>query len=203
MSCSSRRSVPFSDIVSYKQKTDWYSPGAPNITVRDADIFMLRDLKQMSSNSPVEWEKLSNAWLGKLFAAEHLFCFRIDGLDGPGVWNLALGSFEESAVIAWPGTFVQCGGGAQHQYFEFDQVERLTFRGVFDIEIITAIKMEWRSPAWQTNKKTWWFVSCSAVVLQWSREFFVDSGCQGGFLGFTIGCAATIAATHFGKCISR
>lgn len=46
---------------------------------------------------------MRNAWLGKLFAAEHLFCFRIDGLDGPGVWNLALGSFEESAVIAWPG----------------------------------------------------------------------------------------------------
>ena len=136
--CAAKRSIPFDKIVSTVQKTTWYSPGAPNLTVRDVDHHMLRDLKKLDPVNP-PWPLMKHAWLGKLCATEHLVCFRVGGLDDPDVWLLGLGCFHGSATMGWPGRLVEADG---HKYFDFDMdVDALVFRLVADVRRVQAVKL--------------------------------------------------------------
>ena len=76
-----RRSLPFGEIASTTQKTSWNSPGASNLTVRDADVALLRAVKLRCPEKP-PWEDLKQIRLNFLFEPDHLFIWRDAELDG-------------------------------------------------------------------------------------------------------------------------
>ena len=62
-------------------KTSWNSPGASNLTVRDADVALLRAVKLRCPEKP-PWEDLKQIRLNFLFEPDHLFIWRDAELDG-------------------------------------------------------------------------------------------------------------------------
>ena len=67
----STRSFDYTDIVSTKQATSYYSPSATDTNAPCIDPFLLRDLKAMGS----KWGLCGKAWLNKLVRGDHMICF--------------------------------------------------------------------------------------------------------------------------------
>ena len=142
-----RRSIPFADIVSTTQKVNYYSPGPPNLGVRHANTYVVTDLKPIQN-----FALFDQIGLGSLCATEYLFVFNDKRYDKSDVWNLALGNFDNSAVICWPGALNGCTKDIKW-WQHMTTIEQPVFRAftTIDPKFLRVIKLQWRSVAWQRN----------------------------------------------------
>ena len=89
--------LPFNEVVSSKQTPQWYSPGATNLPVCVADLWMLRECHTMQ-----DYKMCLHAWVGGIMEVEHKLIFNF---KGKSQWKyLALGPVKDSSVLTWPVT---------------------------------------------------------------------------------------------------
>ena len=98
---TTRRSLPFQEIVSTIAKCPYYSLGAYNYTVRDGDHAVRRDLRACK-------EEVADLWLGSLSQLEYLLIFKQPNSVG---YQLALGHIEGGVVLGWFGDVIDVGLG--------------------------------------------------------------------------------------------
>mmetsp|Transcript_110224 Transcript_110224/g.351305 ORF Transcript_110224/g.351305 Transcript_110224/m.351305 type:complete len:577 (+) Transcript_110224:1936-3666(+) len=112
---AANRSMNLAEVVGTSQTPSWYSPSATNMNVPIADLFMLRECKQLG-----DFELVNTAWLGEMVDVAHKVLFRSDQLHNPGVWMFRLLHFSWSGCLAWPGRLVRVAAGRDVFVWEAD-----------------------------------------------------------------------------------
>lgn len=144
------RSMPFQEVVGTAgSATSWPSPCAANLTARYADAALLRDL----SKQDAAYDLVEHAWFGELIKVEHSLLVRIEGFHEASVWYYGLGSFDSSAVLAWPGVLTTAPGSTW-QFWEprLDVKEPVMFALCELGDRVLACSVVWRSPMWQRRR---------------------------------------------------
>jgi hypothetical protein len=84
-------------MVSTSQRTDYYSPGPENWSVRYADLACLRVARAKKN-----FEILKTAWLGTFSRCKHHIVWRQNKENS---WYFAVLHFKDSAVLMVPATY--------------------------------------------------------------------------------------------------
>ena len=77
-----------------------------------------------------------------------MFCWKKVGLLEPEEWYLTAGHFENGGTIAVPGRLV---GDDGKKIFEPDYDQGVIVKATFSTAGVTAMKLAWRSPAYQAR----------------------------------------------------
>jgi len=141
------QTMPFEDVVTTSQNTNYYSPSATNATVRDADVWLLRRAAQFK-----DLHAIRNAWLGRLLDYRHELLYRYVDPTNVVSWVLPLTAFKDSAVACLQATLVPLPGSADTRV-EFKFQDQPIMLGVFKIDAETkAMPVRWRSWKWQWHR---------------------------------------------------
>ena len=137
-----------------------------------SDLTLLRDVHKAGNLNLVAATKFNC-----FFRARHGIVFRVPHRhDVEGVWSFAVEPLDTSAIITWPCKAVVLGAAATDTYFEFlKQDEEGGLMSLLDVRLVVAIKVKWRSPAYQRR--------------HWSPHFLTH---KLGHRIFTVGPEATI-----------
>lgn len=88
-------------LVSYSQKTPWYSPGAAKLPIAHLDLLVLREARERN-----RWHALGGLWCQAFFEADHNFLVRSASAsdDDGDIWFVPLKSASNGMVCLWPMT---------------------------------------------------------------------------------------------------
>lgn len=173
------RSLRFQDIVSSGSGVDWWSPCAQGLCAPAADLKLLADIAPNLLMA-------SCARLGKLFHIKHKFAFQTSGQAASSVvvWYLPLEAIDNSAVLAWHATKIQCSANGD-SYFSPDlTVSEPVLVSVVSLRDIKAQAFEWRSPVYQFRKHTTHFRDIPMGVRPLAvggKRTVVEIGVRAGF----------------------
>ena len=90
------QTIAHETIVSTQQKTSFYNPPATNLTVRYADLFMLRDLMERDN-----LRLCRTAWLGSIGDVSHRFVMQHKAPNGDIELLFPLHHFKDSGLLCF------------------------------------------------------------------------------------------------------
>lgn len=134
-------SFDFKGVCGTASSPSLYSAGVEAWCAPYAGLFMIEEAHRRQ-----DWSILSSAWLGRLLQGKHKVMFEVRN-EG---WFLALHSWADSCVVAWPVRRFWIDGYPASFYFElaFDgAVPRIL--PITTLDGLSACSFSWRSPAYQ------------------------------------------------------
>ena len=134
-------SIPFKDMVSTEQQTNWWSPGAKDMEAPTADLQMKRDLAS-------DFSQMRSSWLGGLFKMQHMFVFAKAGAATK--YYLPGTQIADSSVLCLP-LAKRSFPGSNAVWFQPMTAKQVCLVTVVDINDSSwvACRVSWRSWLWQ------------------------------------------------------
>lgn len=135
----------FKGVSTFKQETDYYSPGGASYCQVYADLGLVEFVQQFSLHHCVQ-----DLWLAELAQAKHHILIRHLYGEEPSPWYFVLRPNPGSCAAVWPAQ--ECVGPSGVRYFRPQPSQVLisqTLLPILDLSRWDAVSFEWKAPLTQ------------------------------------------------------